>query len=459
VRTLIPLVVFLLILYLPRSAVAESTACTPDVEATSDLGVVEEAFNLLTLLYVDRLPPGQLLNPAADAVREKLEPEASGETGVERASSLANTPVATWAAFAGEYCALWTAAPNEMEPDALAHTAIRAMVRAVDEGHTRFLTRQMYEDHQAWANGDMRYDGIGARLRSSPLTIQYVFPESPAANAGLAYGDQIIAIDGVPAADLPASDAVLLMRGETGSSVRLTIQRPETDGQWDVDVARAKVSIPLVETRMIGDVAYMRIQGFPTTDLPDTVQSDLRAFEAADAKALVLDLRGNSGGRIDVGSEIASYFLPNESPIYRQTSRRGQTTTAMSGNDRIWSKPIVALIDDGTASMGEIMAASLQEEGVAMLLGSQTAGSVAGSVVVPLSDGAALQVTTLRIDSGLGTPLNGVGVSPDVSVESPPGETADAQDVVLSRALEQLHAQLGDLSRSRDFAAPDQRPQ
>src|SRR5205823_7967829 len=107
-----------------------------------------------------------------------------------------------------------------------AYAGIRAMARSIDEGHTRFMTPEMYLAHQASLSGDERFEGIGATLRSNPLTVESVFPESPAARAGIQPGDQIARIDGQPAADLSAEDAVGQIRGPAGTAVSLAIRRP-----------------------------------------------------------------------------------------------------------------------------------------------------------------------------------------------------------------------------------------
>jgi len=388
---------------------------------------------------VDRLPADDLLAPAEDAVREKagVSP-VPVQPGLSRSAGMPEG----WVEFALQYCTAWGANSDD-NSDRLAYAAITAMTRGVREGHTRFLTPDMYRDHQAWAAGDARYQGIGVRLRNNPLGVQYIFPDSPAEHAGLMLGDDILAIDGRPTSTLPAAEAVQLVRGEAGTSVRLTVQRPGVESEWDMDIARASIKIPVIESRMIGDLGYIHLTGFPTTDLPGEFRSALLQLGQQGAKALVFDLRGNSGGRLDVGTQIASYFLPQNTPLYRQTTRRGQTTTMTALNQqRIWDKPMVALIDDGTASMGEIMAAALQEESGTTLIGGTTAGSVAGSIVVPLSDGSALQITTLRIDSGQGTHLNTIGVQPDLKIEQTTEDSRIGRDHALDTAVDVLHTRL-----------------
>src|SRR5947207_14183700 len=124
---------------------------------------------------------------------------------------------------------------------------MRAMTRAVEEPHPRSLTPPMHRDHQAWAAGDQRYDGIGARLRANPLGVAYVFPGSPAEQSGLKFGDDILSIDGQPAEGLSAAEAVAMVRGEIGTFVHLTLRRQDVPAVWEVDVARADVVLPMIE--------------------------------------------------------------------------------------------------------------------------------------------------------------------------------------------------------------------
>jgi carboxyl-terminal processing protease len=396
---------------------------------------VEEAYEVLSLLFVERPAPPDILVPATDVAQEVL---AATEAGT------ASTAVADWSSFSDVFCSMWTGRESEFQYDAVSYPSITAMTAALNEGHTNFLTPQMYSDHRAWQSGDVKYEGIGARLTGEPLTVQHVFPGSPAAEAGVEFGDHILAIDGEPAADMSVSEAVMLIRGEGGTYVNLRLERNGVSESWDVEIARGTIFIPTIESRMIDDIAYLRIDSFPTSELPREVLTELEGFRAAGAKGLVLDLRDNSGGRLDVGTQIASYFLPQDVPLYQQTTRRGQQTTRTSGSGRIWTAPIVVLINDGTASMGEILASALQEGDAATLIGTTTAGEVAGSIMVPLSDGSAVQVTTLRIDSGKGVILNRIGVRPNIELEAVPEDVRAGVDRQLQAALSHLRTQLSE---------------
>lgn len=446
VRHIVSLFLCLVVLLTRAGAAANAAECASSAGTPLELDVVEEAYNLLTVFFVEPVAPSLLLSAAAQAISAELAvgPTASPE------------PVDQWGSLVDRYCAL-RGDRGEEELQSAPYAAVRAMTAAVDEGHTRFLTPSMYRDHQAETAGDVRYEGIGVRIRGGPLGVQYVFPGSPAEGAGLMFGDRIVAIDGEPAADIAVTDAVLLIRGEAGTVVRLTISRPGGPEPLDIEIVRASIRVPIVESRVIDEIGYLQIISFPGTGLLEEVAAALASFRSTGVEGLILDLRSNSGGRLDVGTRVAGFFLPEGTPLYRQTTRRGQVTTKAVASVTPWTKPVTVLIDDGTASMAEILAAGLQEQGVATLIGGTTAGIVAGSVVIPLSDGSAIQVTTLRLDSGLGRVLNTVGVVPDIGAEITVADARAGVDRPLNMAISHLRS----LPRLRILVAEsaDQRPQ
>jgi len=424
-------------LLVPAPSIATAATCD-DPGSAPGLGIISEAVNVLSTLYVEPLAPSNLFATAAEATRSEV--QRRGTSGlVPDPPKTFGDDNGTTARFASYFCQLYDTGV-EVDPTATAYAGIRAMTSSVNEGHTRFFTPEMYRAHQASLSGDERFEGIGATLRSNPLTIEYVFPESPAERAGLRGGDQIVSIDGQPSGSLSAEEAVQLVRGAAGTPVVLGLRRQGNEAELSITVVREVVRIPTVVSAMVEDIGHLRIRSFPGTPIHEEIADELAWFNAAGARGLILDLRGNSGGRLDIGTRVASLFVPEGAPIYRQTTRSGRTTSRASSNGPTWNKPLVVLIDQGTASMGEILAAALKEQAGATLIGSTTAGAVAGSIVVPLSDGSAIQVTTLRIDSSLGTILNVVGVQPDVSVQSPAGSSSGgANDPVLAAALAYLH--------------------
>jgi carboxyl-terminal processing protease len=156
-------------------------------------------------------------------------------------------------------------------------------------------------------------------------------------------------------------------------------------------------------------------------------------------RGLVLDLRGNSGGRLDVGTRLLSHFLPAGSSIYEEIDRSGRDRLrySRSGLEQ-FGLPLVILVDGGTASMGEIFASAVQEHGAATIVGTTTAGSVAAAQIFGLPDGAGLQVTVYEIRAADGKELNRVGVAPDDVVDAETDQLAGGSDPVLSRAVDIL---------------------
>jgi carboxyl-terminal processing protease len=389
-------------------------------------------------LYVEPLP-ADLLDVAAEAARGEIARSGPSSAVPDPPKSIDEAGGAS--AFIMYYCQLWQVAGDATDASAVAYASLRAMAAALNDAHTEFITPQAYQAQQAALSGDERYEGIGVRLSATPLTIDYVFPESPAQDAGLREGDQIVRIDGQATAGLGAPDAVPLVRGAAGTTVTLGIRRPGVAEELTVRVARGTIRVPTLVSSVVEDVGHLRLTSFPHTRLDEEVAAELDWFNAVGVRALILDLRGNPGGGLEVGTRIAGLFLQPGAPIYRETSPEGRETVRASSNGPRWSKPLVVLIDQGTASMGELLAAALNEQVGATLIGSNTAGAVAGSVSVPLSDGSAMQITTMRIDSSLGAMLNVDGLQPDVRVPRPEPATRGATDPALDAALTYLRTQ------------------
>lgn len=439
---------------------SQAQACTPD-SPTPGVGVVKEAYDLVSGRFVEPVTSTQLLPPAAVAVVAEVRKSSSAKPVADADTWFAGDPSFGWGRFAERYCQAWEARGDGVAPETLAYPAIRAITAAVHEAHTGFLTPQMYREHLTWTStGQIGYEGVGIRLRSDPLRVDYVFAGSPAQAAGLRGGDEILTINGVPSSELTPAGAAVAMRGEAGTSVRLTLRRVGVPVPWEVVLVRARITIPSIESRMIDQVGYLQIRGFPRPALFEEVNAALQSLNAMGARALVLDLRGNAGGRLDVGSTIAGLFLPEGAPLYRETVRGSQVTRRIIPSENLWTKPLAVLVDEGTASMGEILAAAIQEQRVAPVIGTKTAGAVAGSLVLPLSDGSAVQVTVIRIDSGQGRVLNEIGVQPDVEVRSaaPPAPN----DVPLDSAMSLLRGRIGGAPAAVsavDDADPDYEPE
>ncbi|HZU07248.1 MAG TPA: S41 family peptidase [Chloroflexota bacterium] len=397
--------------------------------------VLQEGWDLLLDRYVEPLDPLELARAAYEAMLgvardQGLAPEENRLEAVEGRA-------AAWAALTQRYQALANRYPS-LDPTALVHAALAAMARTTDDTHTHFLTPREYQEHLAWTRGEVRYGGIGARLRGPVLTIVEVFAGTPAASAGLRPGDQILKVGDVSTQGLRVDEAVNLVRGPEGTTVTLTIQRAGTAQVEQITLTRAEIQVPFVESRRIENFGYVRLRGFPEPSVVDAVERAITDLQSQGVQGLILDLRGNSGGRLDVGTRLLSRFVP-DGPVYQEVDRRGrQAVRYIRRSTPILTVPLVVLIDEGTASMGEIFAINIQEHRVGRLIGTTTMGSVAASQVLPLSDGSALQLSVMQILSGQGQQLNRVGVQPDERVELRLEDLQSGQDVQLQRGVDYL---------------------
>ncbi|HLZ30037.1 MAG TPA: S41 family peptidase [Chloroflexota bacterium] len=418
-------------------------------DAPTQVRAFGEAYTLMLDHYVYPLDTKALLGAAWDQLIRDADGKAAtpGETPDftgDRAADLATMRAGLTA---------YLAQPNSSpEGFIAAHALIRGMVHFVDEGHTYFLDQEQYKDYQSWSRGDNTYVGIGISVssRESEPRIVEVYDDTPAAQAGLQAGDILVRIGGKSVDGLALDEMTALVRGAAGTSVEIVVRRGTDPQELTFNVMRAEIRLQFVKQKLLeDDIGYVSLRGFPEPSVVDSIEQDVSKFQEAGVRGLVLDLRGNSGGRIDVGTRLLSDFLPAGTSVYEEIDRGGENSIHFSRAGSQYDLPLVVLVDGGTASMGEIFASAVQEHGAATILGTNTSGSVAAAQVFGLPDGSGLQVTVFEILSAGGKPLNKVGVVPDEVIEPDPADTAQGADPVLSRAIEILH----DQSQSKDQPA------
>lgn len=327
-------------------------------------------------------------------------------------------------------------------PDAqeMTYDAIRGVVDSLDDKYTAFLEPEMAAIVREDMSGS--FEGIGAVVNmndNGQLEIVRTFKGKPAARAGLKSGDIVLSVGDTAIEKMSVFEAVALIRGPAGSVARLTIKRQGVEEPFVVEVVREKIEMPVVESRMLDDnIAYLKLYEF-NAQATSKLKADLRSLLAEQPRGLILDLRDNPGGYLNVAVEIGSQFV-GEGPILVERLKDNQERDypAQGGGLATGDLPLVVLVNGGTASASEIVAGAIQDAGRGILIGEQTLGK--GSVQLPhyLSDGSELRVTIARWFTPKGRAIHEKGLTPDIQVDMTDEDLEAGRDPQLQRAIEYL---------------------
>lgn len=325
----------------------------------------------------------------------------------------------------------------EYDEQTLLDGAAQGMLGALDDDYSYYYTPdQMEQENEALAG---EYGGLGIEvfpnLKDDTITIRRVFYGGPSQQAGLKPSDKIVGVNGE---DMRASDineAVKVMRGEIGEEVTLSILR-DTE-IFDVTVQRALVQTQIIQEEMLeGQIGYVRIFYFEG-ELMSQFSEAMSKMQAKGARGLILDVRENPGGLVDRATDLVDVFVGEEVILITEDKYGRQLT--YYGREGVWDIPVVVLVDEYSASASEIVAAALQENGVAKVVGQQTFGKGIMQSVYPFTDdGAGMQITSDYWLTPKGNNLHEEGVTPDEVVELP--EDAYDENFQLIREKDtQLH--------------------
>jgi carboxyl-terminal processing protease len=314
------------------------------------------------------------------------------------------------------------------------------MLNALGDQHTSYMDPETYERVNTELTGE-EYGGIGAWVdpRGEFLTIISPMPGSPAENAGLKPGDQIIAVDGE---DMTGVDGELVRQrviGPDGTTVRLTILREGVEQPFDVQVERASIVVPTIESEMVaGDIAYIHIFIFGEETSAD-LQTALKGLLAQNPVGMILDLRNNGGGYRDIGVEVASQFIGSGVIMYEEYGDGRRDTYEAKPDGLATEIPLVVLINQGSASASEIVAGAIQDHERGKLVGETSFGKGSVQVFTPLAnDEGAVRVTIARWLTPDGRTIHELGLQPDVVVELTDEDITAGRDPQLDKAVELL---------------------
>jgi len=306
-----------------------------------------------------------------------------------------------------------------VETKELIYNAIRGMLSSLDP-HSSFMTAEMYKEMQVDTRGEFGGLGIQIGIKDRMLTVIAPIEDTPAYRIGILAGDHIIKIDGEPTKDMTLTEAVNKMRGPKGTQVTITILRDDTEEPRDYTITRDIIKLKSVKSKLLEDgIGYVRISQFQEKTDED-LRTALSELDASKLKGLVLDLRNDPGGLLNMAVDVSGEFLPSGSLVVYIKGRNGDKDEFHTRNTSPYGDvPIVVLVNEGSASASEIVAGALQDWGRAVIMGTQTFGKGSVQTVLQLSDGAGLRLTTAKYYTPKDRSIQNTGITPDIVVKQP----------------------------------------
>jgi carboxyl-terminal processing protease len=408
---------------------------------------VWQSFHLLETSAYQQVNPQQLF----DAARSELVAYAKqhGTTVVLPPIAYAGDEGRAIAALDGEI----VEAANAAHGDATdyAYQAIDGMAEAFNDRYTIFMTPDEYREFTE-ALDPQRISGIGVIVTTDAVTsyirLSYVLPNTPADRAGLRSGDLLVSIDGKTTKGFSIDDASKMLRGKTGTNVTLGITPSTSAPVRSVIVTRSEVQPPTVIFKMLPQqIGYVWVIDFGRTT-PQEFDTAIRRLEDQGARALVLDLRNDTGGYVESALDISAHFVGRE-PILTEEDRGDKSFTIAGDGETQIDLPTTVLVNGYTASASEITAGALQDDGAATLIGTKTFGKGVMQNLTELADGAAIKITTAHYLTPSRRDINLRGINPNLDVD----ENKDARFGELSSDA-QLRAAVSYLEKKIAAARP-----
>ena len=312
---------------------------------------------------------------------------------------------------------------EQVDTDKLIQAAINGMLTSLDP-HSSYLAPDDFTDMQVETRGE--FGGLGIEVTQEEGFIKVVSPMdgTPAAAAGIVSGDYITKVDGESVVGLPLDEAVELMRGPIGSEIIITVVRKDVEEPFDVSLIRDTIKLTAVRGRTVGDTVVLRITTFNDqtySGLADELAKNVDALGGIDkVNGFVIDLRNNPGGLLTQAIKVSDAFLDKGEIV----STRGRSTADgerfnATVGDLAQGKPLVLMINGGSASASEIVAGALQDHRRAIVVGTKSFGKGSVQTVIPLRGDGAMRLTTARYYTPSGRSIQALGVAPDIIVNQP----------------------------------------
>lgn len=325
---------------------------------------------------------------------------------------------------------------GKLDEQKLVESANKGLVSAAGDDYTQFFTAEEARELQNDLSGNIG-GGIGAELgnRNEVVTVIRPLENSPAAKAGIAAGDVVIGVNGESTKSLTVDDVVKKIRGEIGSTAKITVER---EGEVkEFSVTREEIIAPDVESKVVDSIGVMTVSRFDK-ETGSKVRAAAEDFKRQNVKGVVLDLRGNGGGYLEAGIDVASVWLNDQVVVSERRDNKVIDERKSGKNPVLGDTPTTVLINAGSASASEIVAGALHDHGKAKLVGEKSFGKGSVQELIELSTGDQLKVTIARWFTPKGKNITKEGIAPDTKVDLTKDDINANRDPQLDAALKQL---------------------
>lgn len=327
--------------------------------------------------------------------------------------------------------------PKDLDAQEMVYGAISGMVKSLQDPYTVFMKPQDASRFEEDIDGEFEGVGMEIGIRKNQLQVISPLEGTPAKAAGLRAGDKILKIDEKDTFDMTIEEAVNLIRGPKGTQVVLTIMRDDWTEPKDIAITRDVIQIPSLDWELKeGNIAYIKLYQFSRKAQNDFTLAANQILNSS-AEVIILDLRNNPGGFLDIAQKIAGWFLEPGQVVTIEEFAGGERKLYKSeGPSSLLSYPIVVLLNQGSASASEILAGALRDNRGVKIIGQTSFGKGSIQEVINLKDGSAIKVTIANWLTPNGNLITDVGLEPDVVVEMTDEDYEEGRDPQLEKAIE-----------------------
>ena len=325
---------------------------------------------------------------------------------------------------------------------------IKGYMEGLDDPYSVYYTKKEYDEFKEDTDGE--YVGVGVQVSQSKetniITVVKVFDDSPAKNAGIEAKDVITKVNGEDVSEQELDAVVEKIRGVEGTDVTITVYRSSDSKDHDYTMKRRKVENPTVEYKMLdNNIGYIAVSSFYEVTGKQFIDA-VGKLNVEGMEGLIIDLRDNGGGLLDIAVEMLDFMLPEGKIVYTEDKNGNIIDSYNSTDEQKFTKPLVLLVNEYSASASEIFAGAIKDYGIGTLVGTNTYGKGIVQRLFPLNDGSAVKVTIAKYFTPNGNDIHKIGIKPDIEVEFDAKQYKDSdgeKDNQLDAAVEEMMKKLG----------------